>query len=350
MMRYMRYMKTTVLALVAMFVAQVAAAQFSIQCGVTGNPQVVYTADILRLAQNVSGGSGQRLFFIRLNNVGASRRVKLRLVFAKDGQQVAQGTSTSNPLSGTVELDNNNIGTSIWSPTGFTISEAQARILSGGNTVLGGTQAIPTVLPAGTYTLICTLLDGETDAELTQCLITIILTNPTGFVNLISPGAAIGTTPVEVVYTTTPFFLWQGDARRYEITVWEDARGTGNFNDVVNTIPHVRQEVSSPSFQYPTAGARLMEKGKRYFWRIRSIFEAAIRGDQAVESQPFMFEIAGDDKLAELKKVLNERYSIPQDQLDNLVSFIRFRGVVNGVLEENNANLETLIRVLKTGK
>ncbi|MCS7013065.1 MAG: hypothetical protein RMI34_01245 [Chloroherpetonaceae bacterium] len=330
-----------------------------------GNPQIIRTGDILALNPETGASpTGIDLFYIALiNNSGRDvTGLRLRLIFRKDGTELARGFSSNVPPrtlpQGVLRLSSNQIPSSLWAPQGFSFSEAEIRRLAGAQATVAGVTNVPSYLPAGVYTLDWTLVD-ERGNESNTVSIVFNLTNPTGFVQLISPGALVGSDPVEEVPTVLPFFLWQGDAPEYEITIWTDdtEEGSGrrfNEENSPHPNPNVRERVRMPSYQFPSGGStttgrvvRPLQPGKMVYWQVKSFADVAFAGTTPLSTSPvYSFRIAAENSqaISELIQLLREKYGI--QGLEGS-SFVSWTGVANGTLYINSADLQTLINELR---
>ncbi len=337
----------------------------SLSGALTSNPQIVRTGDILALNPETGASpSGQDLFFIALNNSSGRDVVglRLRLIFRKDGIEVARGFSSNIPLRtlapGTLRLTSNQIGSSPWAPRGFSFDECALRTLAGAVQTVAGVTNIPSQLPAGVYTLEWTLVD-QNGNESNTVPIVFTLTNPTGFVQLISPGTPVGDVVQEEVNSVLPFFLWQGDAPEYEITIWTDDNEEGSgrrFNEEnsPHPNPNVRERVRVPSYQFPSGGSttlgrvvRPLQPGKTVYWQVKSFAEVAFAGSAPLSTSPvYTFKISNVNSRAvsELIQLLKDKYGI-QD-IDDLI-FVSWTGVAGGTLYENSNDVATLLNELR---
>jgi len=352
-----------------LLIAGEAIAQFpagvSLSGALTSNPQIVRTGDILALNPETGASpSGQDLFFIALNNSSGRDVVglRLRLIFRKDGIEVARGFSSNIPphtlAPGTLRLTSNQIGSSPWAPRGFSFDECALRTLAGAVQTVAGVTNIPSQLPAGVYTLEWTLVD-QNGNESNTVPIVFTLTNPTGFVQLISPGTPVGDVVQEEVNSVLPFFLWQGDAPEYEITIWTDDNEEGSgrrFNEEnsPHPNPNVRERVRVPSYQFPSGGSttlgrvvRPLQPGKTVYWQVKSFAEVAFAGSAPLSTSPvYTFKISNVNSRAvsELIQLLKDKYGI-QD-IDDLI-FVSWTGVAGGTLYENSNDVATLLNELR---
>ncbi len=337
----------------------------SLSGALTSNPQIVRTGDILALNPETGASpSGQDLFFIALNNSSGRDVVglRLRLIFRKDGIEVARGFSSNIPphtlAPGTLRLTSNQIGSSPWAPRGFSFDECALRTLAGAVQTVAGVTNIPSQLPAGVYTLEWTLVD-QNGNESNTVPIVFTLTNPTGFVQLISPGTPVGDVVQEEVNSVLPFFLWQGDAPEYEITIWTDDNEEGSgrrFNEEnsPHPNPNVRERVRVPSYQFPSGGSttlgrvvRPLQPGKTVYWQVKSFAEVAFAGSAPLSTSPvYTFKISNVNSRAvsELIQLLKDKYGI-QD-IDDLI-FVSWTGVAGGTLYENSNDVATLLNELR---
>lgn len=365
----MRYAKFLLLAMM-LCAAGTAMAQFPAGVSVSGarigNPQIVRTGDILALNPETGASpTGIDLFFISLNNNSGRDIVglQLRFVFRKNGVEIARGLSSNTPPrtlpQGSLRLTSNQIPSSLWAPKGFNIDESAIRTLAGINATVGGVTNVPSQLPAGVYSLEWTLVDQNGNESNTVAIV-FTLTNPTGFVQLISPGTQVGSdAPQEEVSSVLPFFLWQGDAPEYEITVWTDdtEEGSGkrfNEENSPHPNPNVKERVRVPSYQFPSGGStslgrvvRPLTPGKTVYWQVKSFAEVAFAGTSPLAVSPiYSFKISGVDSqlLSELIQLLKDKYGV--QGLDGS-TFVSWTGVSNGMLYQNSLDARTLLNELR---
>ncbi len=337
----------------------------SLSGALTSNPQIVRTGDILALNPATGASpSGQDLFFIALNNNSGRDVVglRLRLIFRKNGVEVARGFSSNIPprtlAPGTLRLTSNQIPSSLWAPQGFSFDECALQTVAGAVQTVAGVTNIPSQLPAGVYTLEWTLVD-QNGNESNTVPIVFTLTNPTGFVQLISPGTPVGDVVQEEVNSVLPFFLWQGDAPEYEITVWTDDNEEGSgrrFNEEnsPHPNPNVRERVRVPSYQFPSGGSttlgrvvRPLQPGKTVYWQVKSFADVAFVGNAPLATSPvYTFKISSvnSQAVSELIQLLKDKYGI--QGIDNLI-FVSWTGVAGGVLYENSNDVTTLLNELR---
>ncbi len=337
----------------------------SLSGALTSNPQIVRTGDILALNPETGASpSGRDLFFIELNNNSGRDVVglRLRLILRKDGIEITRGLSSDTPprrlAQGTLRLTSNEIGSSPWAPRGFSFDECALRTVAGAVQTVAGVTNIPSQLPAGVYTLEWTLVD-QNGNESNTVPIVFTLTNPTGFVQLISPGTPVGDVVQEEVNSVLPFFLWQGDAPEYEITIWTDDNEEGSgrrFNEEnsPHPNPNVRERVRVPSYQFPSGGSttlgrvvRPLQPGKTVYWQVKSFADVAFVGNAPLATSPvYTFKISSvnSQTVSELIQLLKDKYGV--QGIDNLI-FVSWTGVAGGVLYENSNDVTTLLNELR---
>jgi len=163
----------------------------------------------------------------------------------------------------------------------------------------------------------------------------------------------------EEVNSVLPFFLWQGDAPEYEITIWTDDNEEGSgrrFNEEnsPHPNPNVRERVRVPSYQFPSGGSttlgrvvRPLQPGKTVYWQVKSFAEVAFAGSAPLSTSPvYTFKISNVNSRAvsELIQLLKDKYGI-QD-IDDLI-FVSWTGVAGGTLYENSNDVATLLNELR---
>jgi hypothetical protein len=172
-----------------------------------------------------------------------------------------------------------------------------------------------TRLPAGTYTLRLGVHIRGSFTELARGKIVFVLTNPSA-VELLSPidGDAAG--------GQFPLFQWLYDGAESRISVFEKLPGNSSLEDAVTGVPHLVQDVPANSFQYPTAGARVLQPGKSYVWFVEGLVRSAGGIVQTIRSQLRSFTVVPSGMAAQaeslldiLERALGPKYSALFEQL-----------------------------------
>ena len=175
-----------------------------------------------------------------------------------------------------------------------------------------------TRLPAGTYTLNITvyqLQNGQRGPEKAHGKIVYVLGNPSS-VELLFPAdgdPAVG---------QFPLFQWLYDGRHSRISIFERLPGQASLEEAIGGVPHVVQEVTGLSFQYPTAGVRSLQPGKTYVWFVDGLLRSAGGTVQSTRSTLRSFTVARggsetreETLLDRLEQALGPRYRSLFDQI-----------------------------------
>jgi len=165
-------------------------------------------------------------------------------------------------------------------------------------------------LPADTYFFVFSLLNAENGMEYGQTIVRFNLTNP-HLIELISPGDPGNSPERSQVFSIYPLFRWESDMSAFKLTIAEklpDARDDlspeevmqqriifertlriddgrpGQFTDA-ETIP-------ATLYQYPVAGARMLEEGKIYYWQVVGLVVTS-GAPEEIASEIYKFQVAG---------------------------------------------------------
>jgi hypothetical protein len=127
-------------------------------------------------------------------------------------------------------------------------------------------------LPAGTYTFVFSLLQGDTVIAHDQFSLDI---RNISRLDLLSPRDG------EEVSTTFPLFQWMFDGSQVELSVYERLPQHSSKEEAAQGVPHLCVVLENVrSFQYPSSTppqacpgvvVRNLEAGKRYVWRVRGL-------------------------------------------------------------------------------
>ncbi|MDX2129848.1 MAG: hypothetical protein SFU91_12515 [Chloroherpetonaceae bacterium] len=334
------------------------AQQLTINASFAGNPQVVFISEMMVLAENAESQRplSRPLFTVSITNPTATpKSVYLRMRFSYNGRELGGVGRSSNFTvpSGTTVLDANRFSSAPYKLRGFKFGQSDFQSLSGSGS---STNFPTTILPAGSYVLLWTLVDASTNTDIQETQAAMTLTNPTGFVQLIGPGVPVGTSKARNAENTIQkgrnVFNWTSDATGgFRIKIWEDPRGTGNFTDVINTNPIVDTKTSNPTYDYTGSGGRELQEGKMYFWQVTAEV-VSLTQSYTVSSTPNFFYVgsmSGNETatgIDELKRLLKDKYSVSAPWLDES-SFVSFSGMVDGAGILNSNDLNFLINILK---
>lgn len=146
-----------------------------------------------------------------------------------------------------------------------------------------------TKLPAGVYTLRVQAYQRQngTDTDIGRPKNPIIfdLRNPSS-VELLLP--ADGETAVGLY----PLFQWLYDGTESRIAVFERLPGQGSLEETIGGVPHLREEVTGHSFQYPSAGVRALQPGSTYVWYVDGLSRSSGGTLQPIRSLLRSFTVA----------------------------------------------------------
>jgi hypothetical protein len=155
-----------------------------------------------------------------------------------------------------------------------------------------------TRLPAGTYTLRLSVHVRGSFTELARGTIVFVLTNPSA-VELLFPvdgDAGVG---------QVPLFQWMYDGVESRISVFERLPGSSSLEDAVTGVPHLVQDVTGKSFQYPAAGARVLQPGTSYVWFVEGLVRSAGGTVQTIRSPLRSFTVAPPGTAAQAESLLD---------------------------------------------
>jgi hypothetical protein len=173
-------------------------------------------------------------------------------------------------------------------------------------------------LPAGTYTLnivVYKYQNGVPTAEKDRGKIVFVIGNPSSL-ELLFPSDGDKTVGL------FPLFQWLYDGPLSRISVFERLPGQSSLEDATGGVPHIVQEVSGLSFQYPTAGVRALQAGRSYVWFVEGLLRSAGGTIQAVRSPLRSFTVSADGSripeeslLDRLERALGPAYKALFDQI-----------------------------------
>ena len=145
-------------------------------------------------------------------------------------------------------------------------------------------------LPSGAYTFYVEILDDQNQTVLSQDSHTLMFSTPS-LLDLVSPGAPADRGKPPEIYTKLPFFQWDSDASKFEITVCERLPGNTDPQDVMRNEPRLQRIVEDQKFyQYPADAWELME-GKTYYWQVAALIPT-VSGEIRLESEIWRFRVA----------------------------------------------------------
>jgi len=175
-----------------------------------------------------------------------------------------------------------------------------------------------TRLPAGTYTLnivIYKYQNGVPTAEKDRGKIVFVIGNPSSIELLFPPDG-------DKTVGLFPLFQWLYDGPLSRISVFERLPGQASLEEAAGGVPHIVQEVSGLSFQYPTSGVRALQSGKSYVWFVEGLLRSTGGTVQAVRSPLRSFTVSSDGSpvpeeslLDRLERALGPAYKALFDQI-----------------------------------
>jgi sulfur carrier protein ThiS len=129
----------------------------------------------------------------------------------------------------------------------------------------------------------------------------------------------------ETVATTFPLFQWVFDGSSATISLYEKLEGQATYEEAASGVPLLTEEVMTPYFQYPTAGARALQPGGTYVWFVEGRVRRSGGSDLLVKSELHAFTVSREAGLAvggptislldELERALGPQYAPLFDQL-----------------------------------
>lgn len=247
------------------------------------------SAQILRLSDfNLTGGGSlSQLFTVTITNAGQNAvNAYLQFQLARDGKPLIVATSRSFSVSpGSQTLTYQDLrrgGTADFDDTA--IQALTDAILRTGR------------LPSGAYLFTVRIFDtNQPGVERNKAETTLTISNPTSL-DLISPGAPIGSGECMQQFGLLPQFKWNSNADRFLITVCEVSPTNSSPEDVMQNEPRLQRIVQrgvdflgSPSFIYPSGGLPL-QFGKTYYWQVQA-FIGSPSGETRLPSEIWCFQI-----------------------------------------------------------
>lgn len=171
------------------------------------------------------------------------------------------------------------------------------------------------VVPSGSYRFRVQIFAADGTTLLGDDEEEVILSNP-GVVELLLPSDG------EMLATQYPLFQWRGDAPSWQISVYQRLPGQASLEESASGAPHMTATVSGPTFQYPAAGARLLETGASYVWFVEGLVRGS-GGTGSTYKSPIRSFTISDNGLAgpapslldELERTLGPQYRTVFDQI-----------------------------------
>jgi len=129
----------------------------------------------------------------------------------------------------------------------------------------------------------------------------------------------------ETINSSFPLFQWVYDGASVTISIFEKLEGQMTYEEAASGVPILSQEVMTPYFQYPTAGARALQPGATYVWFVEGRIRRSGGTDELIKSQLRSFTLSRDagagstaptvSLLDELERALGPQYASLFDQL-----------------------------------
>ena len=190
----------------------------------------------------------------------------------------------------------------------------------------------------------------------------------------ISPGVRVNRDDLPEIPTTTPYFIWQSDAYRFNLYVYK-AYENESVQDVLSREWVLNlQNYPNQVFQYPTqteplifedemgnriggseGAVRLLEPGFTYYWHVEARVPVASAAETFIKTDVYQFKVTDRETtemeasliLTYLRQILGDRY---QDVMQNLQGYNPTGQIyLNGELVEVN-ELVKLIEKINRGQ
>lgn len=202
-------------------------------------------------------------------------------------------------------------------------------------------------LPSGVYRFTFILLDAQSLIELDRAFFEIDVYNPSSL-DLIAPGAAADRSSPEKILTTLPVFHWTSNITKFRLRLAEklpDVHDNASPAEIIQDRIRYDQifttdasksggtggavYLPTTSFQYPSAGAWPLERGKVYYWQIIGLV-ATSGAELELPSEIWAFQVSNLEDVT--PPVSN---SLLMDQLlallgDKLDAFFSSSGPLSG--------------------
>jgi hypothetical protein len=180
-------------------------------------------------------------------------------------------------------------------------------------------------LPAGTYTFHMVITDLNAPAQSVAKDIVLNLENLSRM-DLIMPQDEIE------VPTPFPLFQWRYDGSDVQLSVYEKKQRHHSREEAASGVPQLQIQTGTPefpsgskSFQYPTTGARPLEPGKTYVWKVVGLTGGSGGSGQQVPSEIWEFTVTnanghGDIDTSGLNEGLTFLNGLGEDILKQLLN------------------------------
>ena len=263
-------------------------------------------------------GSVPLIFAVTIENYySTDKSIYLKFGISRGEQELFTGTSGSitvpkmvNSTPGRKYLTNQTLlsNDSEYSLKGIDISDATEELKD---------QVLATgKLPSGVYKFFVEVLDFDSDNSYDIAEEFIQIGAPT-ILDLISPGTAADQPEVQEIFTSLPFFLWESNAPKFEITVCEKMEMNSDPVDVMRNEPRLQTIVENQTFfQYP-ADAWELNEGRTYYWQVVALLPSS-SGEIRLESEILGFKIGSSSSGSssiEHQQLLNNLQLILNSQL-----------------------------------
>jgi hypothetical protein len=146
-------------------------------------------------------------------------------------------------------------------------------------------------LPAGTYTFHMVITDLDAPAQSVAKDIVLNLENLSRM-DLIMPQDGMD------VPTPFPLFQWQYDGPDVQLSVYEKKQRHHSREEAASGVPQLQVRTGTPefpsgskSFQYPATGARPLDPGKTYVWKVVGLTGGSGGSEQQIPSEIWEFTV-----------------------------------------------------------
>jgi len=119
-----------------------------------------------------------------------------------------------------------------------------------------------------------------------------------------------------------PLFQWIFDGSRSRLKIYEKLPGQITLEETASGVPILQTEVTTPGYQYPSSGVRILESGKTYVWYVEGLIRTSGGNEQVIPSTLRSFTIAQGPGSASqpsvldaLERALGPQYKALFDQL-----------------------------------
>ncbi|NOZ60947.1 MAG: hypothetical protein GXO74_04645 [Calditrichaeota bacterium] len=161
-------------------------------------------------------------------------------------------------------------------------------------------------LPSGVYLFYVRIYNAQDHSLVAEDSKSLSFGAPT-LLDLVSPGAPADRGEVPEIFTKMPFFQWDSDASKFEITVCGKLPSNTDPQDVMRNEPRLQRIVENQKFyQYPPDAWELVE-GKTYFWQVVALIPSS-GGETRLESEIWGFRVAdmsGGSSSAEHRQLMS---------------------------------------------